>query len=232
MTDYILQCTGLAKNYGKTQALKGIDLKLEPGHFIGLLGPNGSGKTTLMKIVAGVMSPSSGEVLVGGNPIGRSSKALVSYLPDKDYLPEQKIIQTVDMFADFFTDFDRTKAITMLSDLHLDTNQHPKHLSKGNREKLQLVLAMSRKAKLYLLDEPIGGIDPAARDYILHTILENYSEDASVLLSTHLIGDVESVLDDAVFIKEGNIIACRSTEELRNTENMSVDAYFREVFKC
>lgn len=232
MTDYILHCTGLTKYYGMTRALKGIDLTLEPGRFIGLLGPNGSGKTTLMKIIAGVMTPTSGEILVGGKPIGKETKAMISYLPDKDYLPDQKIGQTVDLFADFFPDFDRTKAVTMLSDLHLDLNQAPKKLSKGNREKLQLVLAMSRRAKLYLLDEPIGGIDPAARDYILHTILENYSEDASVLLSTHLIGDVESVLDDAVFLKEGEILAHRNTEELRNTENRSVDAYFREVFKC
>lgn len=232
MSDYILQCRDLKKNYGMTQALKSIDLTLEPGRFIGLLGPNGSGKTTLMKIIAGVMSPTAGQVLVGGNPIGKESKAMISYLPDKDYLPDQKIGRTVDLFADFFADFDKTKAVTMLSDLQLDLNQLPKKLSKGNREKLQLVLAMSRRAKLYLLDEPIGGIDPAARDYILHTILENYSEDGSVLLSTHLIGDVESVLDDAVFLKEGQILAHRSTEELRNTENMSVDAYFREVFKC
>lgn len=232
MTDYILHCKGLTKNYGTHPALKGIDLSLEPGRFIGLLGPNGSGKTTLMKIVAGMLSPTSGEVTVGGFPIGKDSKALISYLPDTDYLPDQKIERTLDVFADFFTDFDRTKAVTMLSDLHLDTKLAPKKLSKGNREKLQLVLAMSRRAKLYLLDEPIGGIDPAARDYILHTILDNYSEDGSVLLSTHLIGDVESVLDDAVFLKEGQILAHRSTEELRSTENMSVDAYFREVFKC
>lgn len=232
MSDNILFCRSLTKNYGNTAALKGIDLTLEPGRFVGLLGPNGSGKTTLMKIVAGVLSPTSGEVRVGGYPIGKNSKAMISYLPDTDYLPDQRIDWTVDMFADFFPDFDRTKAVTMLSDLRLDSKQNPKKLSKGNREKLQLALAMSRKAKLYLLDEPMGGVDPAARDYILHTILENYSEDSSVLLSTHLIGDVESVLDDVIFLKEGKMICCRSTEELRNTENMSVDAYFREVFKC
>lgn len=232
MTDTILLCRELTKNYGKTKALKGIDLTLEPGRFIGLLGPNGSGKTTLMKIIAGVLSPTSGEALVGGCPIGKHSKAMISYLPDTDYLPDQKIEWTVDLFADFYSDFDRTKALTMLSDLRLDRKLNPKKLSKGNREKLQLILAMSRRAKLYLLDEPIGGIDPAARDYILHTILENYSEDGSVLLSTHLIGDVESVLDEVVLLKEGTILAHRSAEELRDTENMSVDAYFREVFKC
>lgn len=232
MTDYILHCAGLTKKYGSTEALKGIELTLEPGRFIGLLGPNGSGKTTLMKIIAGVLSPTSGEVLVGGYPVGKESKGMISYLPDTDYLPDQKIVTTLDMFADFFPDFDRVKASAMLKDLALNPNLAPKKLSKGNREKLQLVLAMCRRAKLYLLDEPIGGIDPAARDYILHTILENYSEDGSVLLSTHLIGDVESVLDDAVFLKEGQILAHRSTEELRCTEQKSVDAYFREVFKC
>lgn len=228
----ILQCTQLTKKYGGTQALKGVSLTLEPGRFIGLLGPNGSGKTTLMKIAAGVLSPTSGTVLVGGHPIGKESKSMVSFLPDTDYLPDQSIQRTMALFAEFFSDFDRVKAVTMLSDLGIDSRLAPKKLSKGNREKLQLVLAMSRKAKLYLLDEPIGGIDPAARDYILHTILENYAEDAAVLLSTHLIGDVESVLDDAVFLKNGQILAHRSTEELRETEGMSVDAYFREVFKC
>lgn len=228
----ILQCTQLTKKYGGTQALMGVNLTLEPGKFIGLLGPNGSGKTTLMKIAAGVLSPTSGSVLVNGNPIGKASKSMVSFLPDTDYLPDQSIQRTIALFAEFFSDFDRVKAVTMLSDLGIDPRLAPKKLSKGNREKLQLVLAMSRKAKLYLLDEPIGGIDPAARDYILHTILENYSEDAAVLLSTHLIGDVESVLDDAVFLKNGQILAHRSTEELRETEGMSVDAYFREVFKC
>lgn len=232
MSDFIFHCTDLRKKYGATPALDGISLSLEPGKFIGLLGPNGSGKTTLMKIAAGVLSADGGTVEIGGFPIGKASKALVSYLPDTDYLPDRPIGRTMDMFADFFPDFDRAKASAMLADLSLSTAVSPRKLSKGNREKLQLVLAMSRKAKLYLLDEPMGGIDPAARDYILHTILENYSEDASVLLSTHLIGDIESVLDDVVFLKEGCILAHRSAEELRQTENMSVDAYFREVFKC
>lgn len=232
MSEYILHCTDLKKYYGSTPALKGISLTLEPGRFIGLLGPNGSGKTTLMKIAAGVLSPTSGTIEIAGHPIGKDSKELVSFLPDTDYLPDQSILRTVDLFSEFFPDFDRVKACRMLGDLRLDEKLSPKKLSKGNREKLQLVLAMSRKAKLYLLDEPIGGIDPAARDYILHTILDNYSEDAAVLLSTHLIGDIESVLDDAVFLKEGDVLAHRSTEELRQTEGMSVDAYFREVYKC
>lgn len=232
METYILKCSDLSKKYRSVEALDHVNLNLQPGRFVGLLGPNGSGKTTLMKILAGILSPTSGTVEICGHPIGKDSKMLVSYLPDTDYLPEQSIIRTMDIFSEFFTDFDRTKAITMLSDLKIDTKQSPKKLSKGNREKLQLVLAMSRKAKLYLLDEPIGGIDPASRDYILHTILENYSEDATVLLSTHLIGDVESVLDDAIFLKEGKIHDFRSTEELRDTERKSVDAYFREVFKC
>lgn len=232
MSEFILHCTDLKKYYGNTPALKGINLALESGRFTGLLGPNGSGKTTLMKIAAGVLSPTSGTIEIAGNPIGKASKALVSFLPDTDFLPNQSILRTVDMFSEFFPDFDRVKACMMLGDLRLDEKLSPKKLSKGNREKLQLVLAMSRKAKLYLLDEPIGGIDPAARDYILHTILDNYSEDAAVLLSTHLIGDIESVLDDTVFLKEGEILAHRSAEELRQTEGMSVDAYFREVFKC
>lgn len=232
MNDYLLHCTDVTKQYGFTQALKGVSFTLEPGKFIGLLGPNGSGKTTLMKILAGVLSPTSGTVEIGGQPIGKATKAMVSYLPDTDFLPDQTIERSIDLFADFFPDFDRTKAVTMLSDLSLNTGLSPKKLSKGNREKLRLVLAMSRKAKLYLLDEPIGGIDPAARDYILHTILDNYSEDASVLLSTHLISDIEPVLDDAVFLREGRILSHRSAEEIRDTENKSVDAYFREVFKC
>lgn len=232
MSEYVLHCTELKKYYGNTPALRGVNLTLEPGRFIGLLGPNGSGKTTLMKIAAGVLSPTSGKIEIFGNPIGKISKSLVSYLPDTDFLPEQSILRTIDMYAEFFPDFDRIKAQKMLGDLRLDEKLTPKKLSKGNREKLQLVLAMSRKAKLYLLDEPIGGIDPAARDYILHTILDNYAEDAAVLLSTHLIGDIESILDDAVFLKDGEILAHRNTEELRQTENMSVDAYFREVFRC
>lgn len=232
MDELILKCTDLSKKYGTVQALERVNLTLQPGRFVGLLGPNGSGKTTLMKILAGVLFPTSGTAEVCGHPIGRESKALVSYLPDTDFLPEQSIVRTLDLYSEFFADFDRTKAVSMLADLKLDTRLSPKKLSKGSREKLRLVLAMSRKAKLYLLDEPIGGIDPAARDYILHTILENYSEDAAVLLSTHLIGDVEAVLDDAVFLKEGKIHAFRSTEELRDTEGKSVDAYFREVFRC
>lgn len=232
METSILKCTDLSKKYGSLEALSHVDLTLQPGRFVGLLGPNGSGKTTLMKLAAGVLMPTSGTVEVCGHPIGKESKALVSYLPDTDYLPDQSIRRTMDLFSEFFTDFDRSKAVSMLSDLKLDTKLSPKKLSKGSREKLQLVLAMSRKAKLYLLDEPIGGIDPAARDYILHTILENYAEDATVLLSTHLIGDVESVLDDAIFLKEGKIHAFRSTEELRLTEGRSVDSYFREVFRC
>lgn len=232
MSDYILHCTDLKKFYGNTPALRGVSLTLERGKFVGLLGPNGSGKTTLMKIAAGVLSPDSGKIEIAGNPIGKASKALVSYLPDVDFLPDRSILHIIDMYAEFFPDFDRIKAQKMLGDLRLDEKLSPKKLSKGNREKLQLVLAMSRQAKLYLLDEPIGGIDPAARDYILHTILDNYAEDAAVLLSTHLIGDIESILDDAVFLKEGQIFAHRSTEELRTNEGVSVDDYFREVFKC
>lgn len=232
MDEMLLHVENVTKFYGKTAALKGLNLDVEAGKFIGLLGPNGSGKTTLLKMVAGVLTPSAGDIRIAGCPVGKASKAMVSYLPDTDYLPDRPIVETVDVFSDFFADFDRAKAMSMLQDLHLDPRLSPKKLSKGNREKLQLVMAMSRRAKLYLLDEPIGGIDPAARDYILHTILENYSEDASVILSTHLIGDIESVLDDCIFLREGRLMAHRDAEELRNSENMSVDAYFREVYKC
>lgn len=228
----LLQCASLKKNYGNTPALKGIDLTITSGKFIGLLGPNGSGKTTLLKLAAGILTPTSGNLTICGMPIGAKTKSMTSFLPDANYLPETTILNIVDYFADFYQDFDRTKALTMLRDLKLDTAATPKKLSKGNREKLQLILAMSRRARLYLLDEPIGGIDPAARDYILNTILANYAEDASVLLSTHLIGDIEQVLDEAIFLREGEILAHREVDELRETEGKSVDEYFREVFKC
>ena len=233
MENAVLKATGLVKNYGGTRALDGLELELPQGKIVGLLGPNGSGKTTFLKIAAGLLTPSAGEVTVCGGKIGPETKAVVSYLPDKTYLNrQQRICEILDFFQDFYADFDRTRAEEMLSVLHIDPNAKLKTLSKGNQEKVQLVLVMSRRARLYLLDEPIGGVDPAARDYILNTILTNYSRDASVILSTHLIEDVEPVLDEAVFLKNGKVFAHRSVEELRETEGMSVDAYFREVFKC
>ena len=211
----LLNCTGLSKAYGKKRALDHVDLHLEPGKIIGLLGPNGSGKTTLMKLANGLLQPTEGSITIAGSVPGPATKEIVSYLPDAAWLPDwMRVEQLVEMFRE------------------LDPKAPLKTLSKGNKEKVQLILAMSRAAKLYLLDEPIGGVDPAARDYILHTILSNYSEDATVVISTHLIGDIEPVLDEAIFLKEGKIFAHRTVDEIRETEGMSVDEYFREGFKC
>ena len=229
----LLNCTGLSKAYGKKRALDHVDLHLEPGKIIGLLGPNGSGKTTLMKLANGLLQPTEGSITIAGSVPGPATKKIVSYLPDAAWLPDwMRVEQLVEMFHDFYADFDPAKAFEMLDALHIARTAKLRTLSKGNKEKVQLILAMSRAARLYLLDEPIGGVDPAARDYILHTIISNYSKDATVILSTHLIGDIEPVLDEAIFLKDGRVFAHRSVEELRETEGMSVDAYFREVFKC
>ena len=232
--EWILTCEGLSKRYGKSQtALDGVELHLEPGRIVGLLGPNGSGKTTLIKLANGLLQPSAGTVKIAGMTPGPETKALVSYLPDAAYLPDRmQVEQLVEMFRDFYADFDLNRAKEMLDRLSISPKAALKSLSKGNKEKVQLILAMSRRAKCYLLDEPIGGVDPAAREYILNTILTNYNEDALVVLSTHLIEDVEPVLDEAVFLKEGRVLAHRAVDEIRETEGKSVDAYFREVFKC
>ena len=230
----ILTCTGLTKSYGKdVAALRDVELHLQLGRIVGLLGPNGSGKTTLLKLANGLLQPTAGTITIAGMAPGPETKALISYLPDADWLPDwMRVEQLVAMFGDFYADFDKVKAKEMLADLGIAPRAVLKTLSKGTKEKVQLILAMSRSAHLYLLDEPIGGVDPAARDYILHTILTNYSKDATVVLSTHLIADVESVLDEAIFLKEGAVFAHRDAEELRETEGKSLDAYFREVFKC
>ena len=229
----LLTCEGLTKHYGAKTALDGVDLHIGFGKIVGLLGPNGSGKTTLIKLANGLLQPDSGSIRIAGMKPGVESKAIVSYLPDADWLPGwMRVEQLVKMFGDFYKDFDPARATEMLANLELSPKDVLKTLSKGNREKVQLILAMSRNARLYLLDEPIGGVDPAARDYILHTILSNYSKDATVLISTHLIEDIEPVLDEAIFLKEGTIFAHRSVDEIRENEGMSVDAYFREVFKC
>ncbi|MCI2047650.1 MAG: ABC transporter ATP-binding protein [Faecalibacterium sp.] len=230
----ILACTGLTKRYGKgAPALDHAELHLGRGRIVGLLGPNGSGKTTLLKLANGLLTPTEGEILIGGKAPGPETKAIVSYLPDAQYLPDwMNVEQLVQMFADFYADFSAQKAHEMLAKLEISTRAPLKTLSKGTKEKVQLILAMSRAAQLYLLDEPIGGVDPAARDYILNTILGNYSENATVLISTHLIEDIEPVLDEAVFLRNGSVLAHRAVEELRETEGKSVDAYFREVFKC
>ena len=229
----LLTCEGLTKHYGTKTALDGVDLHIGFGKIVGLLGPNGSGKTTLIKLANGLLQPDSGSIRIAGMKPGVESKAIVSYLPDADWLPGwMRVEQLVEMFGDFYKDFDPARANEMLANLELSSKDVLKTLSKGNREKVQLILAMSRNARLYLLDEPIGGVDPAARDYILHTILSNYSKDATVLISTHLIEDIEPVLDEAIFLKEGTVFAHRSVDEIRENEGMSVDAYFREEFKC
>ena len=230
----LLTCEALTKCYEKDKtALENVELHVGFGRIVGLLGPNGSGKTTLIKLVNGLLQPTGGSIRIAGMAPGPDTKAIVSYLPDADWLPDwMQVGQLVEMFTDFYADFDPAKANEMLNRLELNPRAKLKTLSKGNKEKVQLILAMSRTAKLYLLDEPIGGVDPAARDYILSTILNNYSKDATVILSTHLISDIEPVLDEAIFLKNGRVFAHRDVEELRETEGMSVDAYFREVFKC
>lgn len=230
----ILTCEALTKRYEKDKtALDGVDLHVSFGRIVGLLGPNGSGKTTLIKLANGLLQPTGGSIKIAGMEPGPDTKALVSYLPDADWLPDwMRVEQLVEMFGDFYADFDPSKASEMLAKLNLSPKAKLKALSKGNKEKVQLILAMSRNARLYLLDEPIGGVDPAARDYILSTILNNYQKDATVILSTHLIGDIEPILDEAIFLKDGRVFAHRNAEELRETEGKSVDAYFREVFKC
>ena len=229
----IFECRDLVKSYGKVTALKGISLQLNSGRIVGLLGPNGSGKTTLIKLANRLLQPTSGELRIVGEVPGVKTKAAVAYLPDKDFLPDwMKTDALLDFYGDFFPDFDRQRAEEMLRSLNIPANQTLKKMSKGTREKVQLILIMSRRARIYLLDEPIAGVDPAARDYILRTILNNYEESALVLISTHLIADVESVLDEAVFLKEGEIILHRGVDEIREESGKSVDEYFREVFKC
>ncbi len=228
-----LQCSGLSKDYGNVLALNDFNLTLESGRIVGLLGPNGSGKTTLLKLANGLLQPTKGEILLDGFAPGPETKAFVSYLPDANYLPTWMNVRSlVQMFADFYADFDTAKAQSMLEQLDISESARLKTLSKGNKEKVQLILAMSRQAKIYFLDEPIGGVDPAARDYILNTIIQNYSEDALVLISTHLIADIERVLDEAVFIDRGSLMFHRSVDDIRETEHKSVDELFREVFRC
>ena len=229
----ILEARDLTKTYGKDLAVDELNLTLEKGQIIGLLGPNGSGKTTFIKMINGLLTPTSGEILINGEKPGVNSKKVISYLPERCALPDwMKIGELINMYKDFFADFNLEKARNMLSDLHLDEKKNYKTLSKGNREKVQLILAMSREAELYCLDEPIGGVDPAARDYILRTILQNYNEEAAVLISTHLIQDVESTLDRALFLKEGRLVLNDTVDNIREQRGKSVDALFREVFAC
>lgn len=229
----ILECRALTKRYGDKLALDGAELCIEPGRIVGLLGPNGSGKTTLIKLANGLLTPTGGEILIDGKKPSPETKAIVSYLPDRSVLsPWMTVAQTVGYYADFYADFRRNAAEEMIDRLGLERKQTVKTLSKGTREKLQLILVMSRSAKLYLLDEPIGGVDPATRDYILRTIISNYSEDAAVVISTHLIADVEQVLDEVVFLREGRVMLHESVDAIRDEQGKSVDELFREVFKC
>lgn len=229
----ILECKNLSKAYGGKTALSHVSLSLNGGHIIGLLGPNGSGKTTLIKLINGLLTPSEGSLLVGGHPIGVESKRITSYLPDQSYLNANlKIKEIISYFDDFYNDFDKARAYDMLEKLSIHPEAKLKTMSKGTKEKVQLILVMSRRAKLYILDEPIAGVDPAARDYILNTILSNYEEDATILISTHLISDIENILDEVIFIKDGQIVLNSSVDKIREENGKSVDSLFREVFKC
>ena len=228
----ILRCTNLVKKYSKLTALNDISLTLEEGKIVGLLGPNGSGKTTLIKLINGLLIPTSGEVTVCGYKPGKESKALVSYLPDNIYLNSwMKIYQIVEYFAEFYDDFRSDLAYEMLKKLGIQKEMKLKSLSKGNKEKVCLILAMSRNAKLYVLDEPIAGVDPAARDYVISTIINNYNPESTVLISTHLISDIEEVLDEVIFIQNGEILLKKSVDDIREENGKSVDELFREVFR-
>lgn len=228
----LLKTENLTKTFGKNVALNNVNLTVESGKIIGLLGPNGSGKTTIIKLINGLLVPNGGKLYVNGNEPGTESKKSVAYLPDNDFLtPSMTVKKTVELFCDFFEDFRAELAFKMLSNLNIDTGAKLKTLSKGNREKVALILVMSRNAKLYLLDEPIAGVDPATRDYIISTIIGNYNPDASVIISTHLIADIESVLDEVIFIKQGEVVLHKSVDEIREENGKSVDELFREVFK-
>ena len=230
----ILECHGLSKQYNRmSYALQNLNLALEPGQIVGLLGPNGSGKTTLIKLINDLLVPTEGRILIDGRAPGVETKKIVSYLPERRCLDESmRIKEILRYFADFYQDFSTEKADAMLRDLEIDPAARLRTLSKGSREKVQLVLVMSRDARLYVLDEPIGGVDPAARDYILRTILSNYREDATVLLSTHLIYEIENILDRVLFLRQGQIVLNAGVDEIRTQQGKSVDTLFREVFRC
>lgn len=230
---YLVEANGLNKSYSGFRALNDFNFKVAPGRIVGLLGPNGSGKTTFIKILSGLLTFDTGSVLIDGKRPGCETKALVSYLPERPYFNSwMRVDECLDYFEEFYEDFDRVIAERMLFDLNVPTDSKLKTLSKGTKEKVQLILVMARRAKLYLLDEPIAGVDPAARDYILETIISSYNREASIIISTHLIADVESVLDDFAFISNGHVVLGGSANDLRREKNMSIDEYFREVFRC
>ena len=232
----LIMINGLFYSYGKghgKNALQNVQLGLSAGKVIGILGPNGSGKTTLIKLLNGLLVPTEGEILIDGHNPGKYTKGVVSYLPERTYLQAGKTVgQMLEYFSDFYQDFSVERARVMLESLGIKESEPLKTLSKGTREKIQLILVMSREAKVYILDEPIAGVDPAARDYIIRTIIQNYNEDAVVLLATHLIADVEAILDEVIFIKDGRIVLQSTVEDIREQQGKSVDAYFREVFVC
>lgn len=230
----LVEISGVTKSYdGKVAAVDNVSLVLPKGRIIGILGPNGSGKTTMIKMLNGLLKPTSGTILINGMPIGPETKARVAYLPDRTYLTGNKTVeQILDYFVDFYADFSREKAMEMLASLNIEPTARMKNLSKGTKEKVQLILVMSRNADLYILDEPIAGVDPAARDYILRTIINNYNPEATVLISTHLISDIEQVLDEVVFMRYGKLVLYTSVDNIREQKGKSVDAYFREVFAC
>lgn len=229
----LLEIKNLTKSFDNKQVLKNININISSGKIVGLLGKNGVGKTTLIKLINDLLTPTSGEILINGKKIGVETKKIISYLPERTYLNKQmKVSEVIDYFKDFYVDFDDDKARKLLNDLDLDTNQHLTKMSKGMQEKVQLVLVMSRNADLYILDEPLGGVDPATRDYILDTILSNFNENASVIISTHLISDIERILDEVIFIDKGEIILQSDADKLRKKEKSSIDEIFRRMFKC
>ena len=229
----LLEVSHVTKSYGNNRVLDDVTFKISKGKIVGLLGPNGSGKTTLIKLINDLLKEDSGSIKVEGLDLGVETKKLISYLPDKNYLNNNMtVLELLNYFKDFYEDFRIDKAKELIGKLNLDLNQKLKTMSKGTKEKVQLILVMSRKAKLYILDEPIGGIDPAARDYIINTILTNFNDDASLLISTHLISDLEKVLDEVIFLKNGKVVRSGSTDEIRKETNMSINDLFREEFKC
>lgn len=229
----LLECNNLSKRFDTKNVLKDINLKIPRGKIIGLLGKNGAGKTTLIKLINDLLTPTKGEILINGMKPGIDSKKIISYLPERTYLDKEMTIkQALVYFEEFYENFDSNKARKLLNDLNLDINIKISKMSKGMQEKLQLILVMSREAELYILDEPLGGVDPATRDYILDTILSNFSEGASVIISTHLISDIERILDEVIFMNDGEIVLTSQADELRNKENSSIDEIFRRYFKC
>lgn len=229
----ILECKNLTRTFGAKVALDNVTLSIPSGRIVGLLGPNASGKTTFIKLCNDLLTPTKGEILIGGNKPGVETKKIVSYLPERNYLSDwMRVSDIIGFFADFYADFNTEKAYDMLKALNINPKDKLKTLSKGTKEKVQLILVMSREAQLYLLDEPIGGVDPAARDYILSTIIRNYSENSTIILSTHLIYDIEKILDDVIFLNEGKVVLAKTVDEIREESGKSVDSLFREVFKC